>query len=257
MAKHKDIRAWIVIPDMQVPFHDKRSLKAVEKFMSAHRWDGYLNIGDFMDFDQISSFNANKLRLLEGRNILKDYEVGNRILDRHQEIVRKNNKHAEFVLIEGNHEYRIERYLDVNPQFTGMLEVENALRLKERGFKWVRNWSKGDLYRIGKACFAHGQYTNQYHSKKMVDTYGDNIFYGHTHDVQSFSRVVRGRNKTQVGQSLGCLCNYELSYIEKNPSNWQQAFAVFYFLPNGLFSYYIPRIFNHTFVGPDGVTYSG
>lgn len=256
--KQKDkIEAWIVIPDMQVPYHDKRSLKAVEKFMAAHKWDGYINLGDFMDFDQISSFNANKMKLIEGRRILKDYDIGNEILDRHQAIIRKKNPDAEFVLLEGNHEFRIERYLEVNPQFTGMVEVETALRLKERGFKWVRCWEKGDIFKKGKASFTHGQYTSKYHAAKMVDTYGDNIFYGHTHDVMSFPRTLRGKNKTHVGQSLGCLCDYELSYIKKNPSNWQQAFGVFYFQPNGFFNHYVTQIFNHKFIGPDGVEYHG
>lgn len=258
MQKNKQRpEAWIIIPDMQVPFHDKRSLAAVEKFMAAHRWDGYLNIGDFMDFDQISSFNKNNLRAIEGRKILKDYEVGNEILDRHQKIIRKKNPDAKFVLIEGNHEYRIERYIDANPQVEGLFEVEHGLKLKERGFEWVRNWTNGDMYTVGKANFVHGQYTSKYHASKMVDNYGDNIFYGHTHDVQSYARTSRGRNTTQVGQSLGCLCTYELSYIKKNPSNWQQAFGVFYFTKGGFFSYYIPRIFSHKFVAPDGVEYSG
>lgn len=254
--KQEAIRTAIIIPDMQVPFHDQETMKAVEKFMAAHRWDVYLNLGDFMDFDMISKFNKEALRLLEGRRIQEDYEHGNQILDRHQRIVRENNPNAEFVLLEGNHEERIERLLNRMPQFEGILEVEHGLRLEERGFKWVRCWSKGEVYKLGKAYFSHGQYTNKYHANKMVDQFGVNIFYGHTHDIQSMPKVLRGKDRTIEGSSLGCLCRYDQQYMKGRPSNWQQGFAVMHILPNGFFNLYVVRIFNHRFVGPDGVLYA-
>lgn len=249
------ITTAIVIPDLQVPYEDKKSLAAVEKYMAAHKWDYYINIGDFMDFDMISSHNKNNLRAVESRRILADYNKGNEILDRHQKIVKKNNPDANFVLIEGNHEYRVERYIDALPQLEGILEVEKCLNLKERGFKWVRSESKGELFNLGKANFTHGTYVTKYHAAKMVENYGVNIFYGHTHDVMAYPKVMRGKDKTIVGQSLGCLCDYNQSYMKGRPSNWQQAFGVFYFYPNGMFDYYVPRLFNNRFIGPDGKSY--
>ena len=252
-----NIRAVLVIPDLQVPYEDPVALNAVEQYMAAHRWDQVIYIGDFLDFDCISSHNKNNLRAVEGKRILLDYEMGNDILDRHEELVYKRNKNALFTLIEGNHEHRMERYLDANPQMSGMIEVEVGLRLKERGVKWVRNWSEGEIYRVGKASFVHGQYTNSYHAKKMVDSYGCSIFYGHTHDMMCIPRPHRGRKDLHVGQSLGSLCNNDLSYMRGRPSQWQQGFGVFFFLPNGNFTYYTPRIVDGSFIGPDGVLYTG
>src|SRR5436305_13630025 len=108
----KDIERWIVLPDLQVPYHDKRSLAAVEKLMADFRFDGYLQIGDFMDFDCISSHNKNNLRAVEGKRLMADYAHAGAILDRHQSIIRQNNPKAQFVIIEGNHEHIIEKYLD-------------------------------------------------------------------------------------------------------------------------------------------------
>jgi len=247
----------IVLPDMQVPFEDKRTLKAVEQYMGEHKFDEYLNLGDFMDFNCISSFNKGQLRKIEGQTVAEDYIHGNKILDRHQALIRKNNPDAKFTLLEGNHEFRVERYIDENPQVRGSVEVEVGLKLKERGFKWVRCYQKGQVYTVGNAVFHHGKYTNLYHATKMVQNYGTNIFYGHTHDVQSFSKVLYGKDKTIVGQSLGCLCEYEQSYIQGNPTNWQQAFAVFYFTDDGFFDYYVVRIFKHRFISPEGVVYQG
>lgn len=247
----------VVLPDMQVPYNDEKTLYAIEKYLADNTWDEYINLGDFMDFDCISFYTKGKPRQTEAKRILNDYDVANKILDKHQSIIRKNNKKAKFVYLEGNHEYRVERYLDEYPQLEGIIEVEKGLRLKERKFSWIRSYDKGILYRIGNAYFHHGKYIILHHTKKMVDHYGVSIFYGHTHDVQLYSKVNYGNNKTLVGQSLGCLCKYDQEYIKDNPTNWQQAFGVFYFLPNGFFTYYVPRIFNHTFISPGGKIYNG
>ena len=44
--------------------------------------------------------------------------------------------------------------------------------------------------------------------------------------------------------------------MKGKPSNWQQGFMVLFLLPNGNYTYYTPRIFNHQFIGPDGVLYT-
>lgn len=254
MTKPVKIRKVIILPDMHVPSHDTQTLKAVEKFMAAHTWDEYVNLGDLMDFDMLSRFNAEMLRLLEGRRIQEDYELAGEILDRHAKILRSKNPDCLMTLLEGNHDERVERLLNKMPQFTGLLEVEHGLRLKERGIKWVRSWTKGELHKIGKMYFSHGNYINAYHAKKMVDSYGVNVYYGHTHDVMSIPKVHQGKDRTIEGCSLGCLCLPQ-PYMRGKPDRWQQAFGVAYVQPDGHFTLYVVKIFNHKFVGPDGVLY--
>lgn len=250
-----DIKRWLVLPDVQLPFHDKRTLAAIEKLMADYRFDGWLQIGDFMDFDCISSHNKNNLRAVEGRRIMYDYDMASGLLDRHQAIIRANNKDAQFVIIEGNHEFRMSRYLDANPQMEGMVEVPTCLEFGRRKIKWVPYWSKGTVFKLGKANFIHGRYTNQYHAQKHVSNYGCNIFYGHTHDVQTFSKEMHGENSTVVGQSLGCVCLPQ-SYMRGGPNKWQQAVTIFEFFPDGNFTYNVIRIFKHKFIY-NGQVYEG
>lgn len=169
----------IVIPDSQIPFHCRKSFRAIEKYMADETWDEYLHIGDLMDFDQLSRWNKGSAGLIQGRELSKDYAEVNRILDRHQSIVRKNNPKAKFTLLLGNHDIRPEKYTDDFPQLKGTIEIEHGLRLMERGFKVVRCYPDGEVYRIGKAHFIHGLYTGGNHAKKTVDAFGKSIFYGH------------------------------------------------------------------------------
>jgi len=225
-----------------VPYEDKKSLAAVEKLMK-EPWDEIIQIGDFMDFDCISSHNKNNLRAIQGKTIFQDYAYANTILDRWQKITR-----AKITIIEGNHEDRVNRYIDANPQLEGIVEVPVGLRLKERGINWVPFWQDNrKTYTIGKATFIHGNKTTNFHTKAMAQMYGRNIFYGHTHDVQSFSVQTAGDDNTYVGQSLGCLVKYGYGYMRGKPSKWQQAVAAFHFFEDGNFTYEVIRIFKHRF----------
>lgn len=245
--------SWLVIPDIHASAkgtHDERSLDAVEQYARDRKFDRIVCLGDFLTMDSISRHNKSYPKLLENLRLADDYEVGNSILDRWQKLTKK------VVLIEGNHEYWIEKYISETPQLEGMLEVEKGLNLKKRGIEWVRHWSRGDVYTYGNAMFVHGDYVNDLHAKKMVTAYGTNIFYGHTHDVQSYSMVTKGDNRTLVGQSLGCLALPQ-KYMRGAPSRHQQAFGEFHFRPDGYFTYYVPLLFNHKFTAPNGKVYAG
>lgn len=251
----KDIYRVIVIPDLQIPYQDERSLSVVERYISEHKWDELIWIGDFMDFDYLSSFNEESPRKLEGKRMMNDYRYAGMIMDRQIAAATKKNSECKFTLLEGNHEYRVEKAIDKAPMLEGWVEVPTGLKLAERGVRWIKSWSKGKEYRIGKAIFVHGQYTNKYHASKMVDSYGTNIFYGHTHDVMCMPKVTKGDHKTRMGQSLGCLCEYNQSYMKGRPSNWQQAFGVFYFKSDGKFNHYVVQINNSSFISPEGEIY--
>lgn len=251
------IKRVLVLPDTQIYWDngvagiDLKTWKAVLQYAKDYKWDEVVIVGDFLDFNCISSHNEKKPRLTEAQRISLDYEVGNQILDELAQAVGK----AKITLIEGNHEFRLQRFVDGIPSLQGSIEVEKGLNLDARGVRYVRFWSEGEIYHIGKACFIHGRYTNEFHAKKTVIEYGTNVFYGHTHDVQSYSQVLKGDDKTIVGQSLGCLCVYNLPYMQGRPSKWQQAFAVFHFFPDGYFNYTVTRIFKHRFVSPEGKLY--
>lgn len=242
------IRRVFIFPDTHVPYHDETAISVVEKFMADIWIDEYVHLGDLMDFDMISSFNADNLRENETRRLAEDYRLANQILDRHQAIVRKRNKKAKFTLLEGNHEERIQKLINKNPELEGLLEVPKNLRLEERGFKWVPNYSTGELHKIGRLYFSHGKYINKYHPAKMVDTYGVNLAYGHAHDMMSHTKMLWGKNKIIMAQSLGFLADEKkLKYMKDGPSNWLQGFGVAEIREDGNFNLFPVAMIDYTF----------
>ena len=244
------VKKALVLPDMHVPFHDRKTLKAIEKYMATEKWDYLIYLGDFLDYFCISKYNEGKPGIIEGKTIIGELEEGIEVLERHLSIVRKKNPNVKVYYLEGNHEARAYDFTKRFPHLRGIIEPETVLKFKKKGIKYIRSWSHGDVLSIGKANFVHGNYINLHHAKKMVEAYEDNIFYGHTHDCNSFNKTSKGNGKTKVGQSLGCLCLYpkEVDYTHGWASNWQQAFGVFYFLPDGHFNYNLIRIFKNRFV---------
>lgn len=249
---------WLVLPDEQMLFQDDRSISAMEKYMKDHTWDGVISLGDFLDFDSISRWVEHKPRKATAK-VAEAFAAGHATLKRRIDILRKKNPKCRYVLIQGNHCARIEDWLDKFPQFEGLIEMEKNLKLDELKVEWVPFWrDPRKIFRKGKATFIHGNYTNQYHSSKMVRQYGTNVFYGHTHDVQEFGLLLGNNTYPIIGKSLGCLCDpKKMDYIRGKPQNWSQAFSTFFFWENGNFNEYTTKIINHSFYSPDGKWYSG
>ena len=248
------MQQWIILPDIHVPHHDKKSLAAVEKYMAAHRWDGWLQLGDLLDFNELSSYVAGKPGAVT-EETADTFAGGRSLLERHAGILRKRNPKCRMVLLEGNHDYRAVTYAEKHPGLKEHLDVPRNLRLKETGVEWVQAWSRGRLFKLGHANFAHGRFIPKHHAAKMVEHYGVCLYYGHTHDVMLFPKVTHGNDKTLEAGSLGCLCRYDQKYMKGAPTNWQQAVSTLFLQPNGNYNLYVSRIFNHKFVGPDGRLY--
>lgn len=246
---------WLVLPDLHVPDHDQRALDAVLEYAENNRpWTGVLQLGDFLDLSILSRFNADNLRAVENGRLEKDFERARAVID---QIVAYSGA-DKLVILEGNHDYRLEVFMDKHPQLAGILDFEKNIVpdwLEPGTVKVVRYWSKGEHFRIGKALFIHGHYTGVNHPRQHLNAYAENVFYGHLHDTAMTPMTTAGDHKTRVAASLGCLCSYNPAWMQGKPNKWQQAFATFHFRPDGFFNWYLTSIFDGRFTGPDGREY--
>ena len=99
----KPYERWLVLPDLQIPYEDKRTLEALEMYIkdvqkSRNPFVGWLQIGDMLDFDELSRWNVGYEASIKG-NLAESFERGNSFLDRHQALMGENCK---FVILQGN-----------------------------------------------------------------------------------------------------------------------------------------------------------
>jgi hypothetical protein len=116
--------------------------------------------------DLVSSHNIGKLRLIDGERLLAEYKAIEEVVFRHQRII-ENNPAARIVWLEGNHCYRVTRYLDAHPELEGLLEIPIVLKLKERGIEWIPSWSEGKTFKAWQTDVASAAEISEW-SKSMA-----------------------------------------------------------------------------------------
>ncbi len=142
-----------MINDVHIPHHDWKALKLLEVFLTDQKPDVFIINGDFLDMWGASQFDrVPKV----GKSLMQEIRIGRKLLEKFREILPK----AKIIYIEGNHDFRLRKYLLRNPpELYGLpgLSIPELLNLKELNitYKPVKegansfsdNWIRlGDLY---------------------------------------------------------------------------------------------------------------
>ena len=239
------IKRVVVTPDKHFPLHDQKAINVVCKSIEIIKPDAYIDLGDTGEWEHFST------HYWKGRNA-KPMEDLIPLLDKDLKAVNKGMnqidksldkaKCKERYFIQGNHEVWLDKFVIRYP-YLEQYTTENALKLKERGYEYYP-YNKKDNLKIGKLNFTHGKFTGKYHSFHHIDVYGENIIYGHTHDLQRFTKTRKGG--TISAWSLGCLKDIEIDedWLGGRLTNWNHAFAIIDFYKNDNFNVQIVEIIN-------------
>jgi predicted phosphodiesterase len=239
-------------PDTHTKFRDIPAVNSYLKFLNYYQPDVHIIMGDFVDCEGLSHWPQQDL---EPRRIVPEMKEARQLL---QQLVTATEKCSTRIFITGNHENWIDQSLARMPElFEGLedlgleINLKKLLNLEKLGYEV---FSLNELVQIGHAYFTHGIYTSGTHSKKHLDVFKTNIFYGHMHDTQSF-------NQTSVAgpmdaQSLGCLCRLDAKFLKGRPNNWSHAHGIFEFFPDGTFTYIVPKIINGK-MSYNGIVFDG
>ena len=125
-SKPKEGLKIMFIPDCQVkPGIDTTYLEAIGQYIVDKKPDVVVNIGDFFDFESLSSYDKGKLSF-EGRRLEKDIEAGKEGMKKLLEPLRQFQKsnpwyNPRMVFTIGNHEQRLMRVPSDNAEFDGFI----------------------------------------------------------------------------------------------------------------------------------------
>ena len=221
------IERAIVTPDKHFPIHDKKAISVVCQAIELVKPDTYIDLGDTGEWEHFSShyWKGRSAKPMEDLIPLLDKDVsdvnaGMDIIDKSLDKVNCKERH----FVQGNHEVWLDKFV-VRYPFFKEYTTYNALRLKERGYKY-HPYNRKKLLKKGKLNFTHGKYVPKYHAFKHLDMYGESIMYGHTHDLQRFTKTTAGG--TISAWSLGCLKDIEADedWLSGRLTNWNHAFAI-------------------------------
>lgn len=218
-----------ILPDIHVPFEDKRRVKAALDWAAANKPDRIVLLGDVLELHALSTHRQDP-RWQD--NLAKEVDSGRRFLERLRDAAPK----AEITYIVGNHEARWYTYVQGRAPALRMLGVDLAdwLDVDGLGVKWH------DSDRGVRIPTGQGQVFYAYHGDKakrsskypggvalgLAELLGQNVICGHTHKYG----VLAGKcgQKTVFGIEAGCLINAKhrvFGYAGVRPT-WTHSFLV-------------------------------
>lgn len=261
----------IALPDPQIgfrsldgrldPFHDESAM-AVALQITAwleenDRLDTVINLGDFLDlpsqgrFEQEAAFASTSQAA---------FDRGHLFLQ--QQRLAAGPK-AKIVLVEGNHDRRMEKFIvanalsayglrRANTNEIPVMSIPYLLRLDEIGVEYIDAYPAGAYWITENLRAIHGTKARSNGSTAAAYTNADphiSTIFGHSHRLEIQSRTVfNGAGAIRsVAISPGCLCRVDgavpsvngSTHIDGSPArfyeNWQQGIAVVTLQDDGQF----------------------
>jgi len=258
-SRHK---VWSVLPDPQIgyrhidgkwlPFHDEAAMDVALQITNwlyyNDRVDGVINLGDFLDlpsqgrFEQEAAFAGTTQAA---------FDRGHKFLQEQRAAIGPD---AEIVLIEGNHDRRMEKFIMINAASAWGLKRANIdelpvmsipylLRLDEIGVEYIDAYPAGAYWLTDNLRAIHGNKVRSGGSTAAAYTNADphiSTIFGHVHRQELQSKTVFDRDGyiKSIAVSPGCLCRVDGAVPSVNGStkvdgrpatyweNWQQGVTV-------------------------------
>jgi hypothetical protein len=171
--KEFSVTKHFILPDTQVkPGVNTDHLEAAGNWCVEKQPDTIINLGDFWDMPSLSHYDAGTLKN-EGARYVDDIAAGRAAMDRFlrpihelQSRQRTNKKRVydpRLVFLCGNHEYRIERAINKDPKYAGVLSYSD-FGLREDGWEFHPYQSPVEIDGI---LYAHN-FVNMESLKKTV-----------------------------------------------------------------------------------------
>jgi len=211
-------RMGVVLSDVHVPFQDKSVCRMALAFIREHRPATVHLLGDIGDFYSVSRFDKDPSRK---EDLQQDLDATRDFLAE----VREAAPRARVIYSEGNHEFRLRRYLRSEAKALAMLRdlrIEKLLGFDELR---IRFQPHDRPYRVGSLLFTHGQLARKWSgasARGHFERFGTCCIHGHTHRLGAFYH--RDIGDTYVAHENGCLCNLNPDYV--TAPDWQSGWSV-------------------------------
>lgn len=243
IAAPTEVQRGIIIPDTHVPLHSQKAYACA--LAIAKEWKPHFGviIGDYMEMLALSRHPKNKPDLTR---LAEEYYAANVALDDMQDATPG----CDWTYIQGNHEWRADRYMAEYGELDGMLNVPVSLAIKKsdavhprfetklRGMRWVA--VDEQPYLTAHSAYYHGHhYTNLHHASSHANAYttsrcnGLPVFYGHMHTMQFFASA-----NGSYAQCVGFLGDEKaLAYTLGKPTPWRLGLILQEVAPDGTMNY--------------------
>lgn len=226
------LKKILFIPDTHVPHHDKKAWKLVLQAIRVFKPQRVAFLGDFADYDAVSSHAKDPAR---SRLFSHEIAAVNKCLDEYDAAAEDAGIETTHFQL-GNHEDRLSRYVaDKAPELHGLVDTEDLLRLKDRGYKVTQYL---DSFELGHLNITHaaGSGSGATAIVRANTQWQDNIIGGHTHTL-GIMYFGNAKGRVHISATLGWLGDRKkVNYLKRVQANrsWTLGFGIAYMEPNGV-----------------------
>ena len=226
------MRRHIMVPDVQVtPDTPTDHLPWIGEYIVEEKPDVVVQIGDFADLHSLSSYSSKKES--EGQRLYEDLEASRAAMSRLlQPLEDYNNKRRAFKerlykpemhLTLGNHEARLERYIEDHPELEGQLTMQ-AFGYED--FGWTVHPFL-DVVNIDGVAYSHffcNPNTGKPYGGESVETRLKNIGFtftmGHQQTLKSGQRFLSNGQRIR-GLIAGSCYLHDETYRKQSNTEWR------------------------------------
>ena len=226
------MKTVLIIPDVQLPFHDSLMLKKIVQVAKDMQPDLIFQGGDLIDLPTVSRWT--KDTAAEYAPVLQDHITQTK--DEFFTPLREAVPDAKFEWLAGNHDQRLWDYITkyAYPLRTlDALSMENLFELKKFDVSYVKG-----PHRIATNTYAiHGHESGGYCSSasawdsKFTKRYGShqNYVFFHTHQPFLVTRAYgyEGKVTPRFTMNVGSIMDpIHATYVKDGAVSWQMSFAL-------------------------------
>lgn len=215
------LASCLLIPDCHIPYHDIKAYKLMINVAKSTQIDEVYILGDYADFYAVTAHP-------------KDPSVPQMLVDEVGAVIEKLDEldslfpHAKKFYIQGNHEWRLERYLQNQaPALFGVTSTEHILKIDQRP-KWTfLDYGPNQSVKIGGSKLVARHEPLSSSAKATAAKALCSLVYGHIHRIEE-SHIVGLDGTNHVCFSVGWLGDKRMDKIYgyvKGHHQWQLGFG--------------------------------
>lgn len=255
-------RSVVICGDQHAPHQDPGLHAAFCSFLSDECPAELVVLGDVGDYASVSAHRS-------GVGFAQGVREVNRAAYKLLHDYRSASPDTHVVVMEGNHDARIENYLQdrapelwqVGPAFEEedpMYSLRRMWRLDDLGIELVPgDWDRAS-YKIAPGLTArHGYMTLKNAGESMLNKHGHSQIQGHDHRLKFTYKTKHDPVDIRLAVSAACMCKIEEGLGYSPEPDWQQGMVYGHVWDDGDFALApAPYVEGHGLLLPDGRRYS-
>ena len=202
----------LVVPDCHVgPNQDLSRFVSLNNLILNKQPTNIIFMGDFITLESLSNWDLNKAGIMEGRRYQEDINSGIKALKLCLKDV-KETYNPNLIFIKGNHENRLDRYLDSKPELKQHLDLNKDLKLKEFGFDSIVEYKEycdimGTLFTHSPMNAANQCVSGKFAIHRAAEMTHTSLVFGHCHRKETVNFYRHGAD--DITQVLTCGAFFE------------------------------------------------